>query len=35
MTIEILKSIARDGQVFTFEHLYEKTGIKRRYSGLS
>jgi predicted transcriptional regulator of viral defense system len=29
MTIEILKSMAREGQVFSFGQLYQKTGIKK------
>ena len=29
MTLEILKSMAKEGQVFSFSHLYEKTHIKK------
>ncbi|NLZ30606.1 MAG: hypothetical protein GX885_07685 [Methanomicrobiales archaeon] len=29
MTIEILKSMARNGQIFTFEQLHQKTGIQK------
>lgn len=30
MTIQILKSMAREGQVFSFSQLYQKTKIKKR-----